>query len=349
MVSRVPPDGRGHLGRSRCRRAGGTGCRAGEGRCRCAARRVCALSPGGIAQRRAARCGRRVHPRGDIPDGGRAARGSWMGRWRTGARGAGRRSARHRRGRCRSIWSTRSWRGSSSVRIDEHGGFGVAPKLPEVEAVTLLLRRWRGTRDAALERIVRASIDAVLAHLGDPRDGGVFRYAAGADWSGAHTEKLALDQALLARLSARGRRGASRAALRDGRARRPRACASSAGRSGRARVLERRRRSRVLCAASGDGLAARGGAAAGGTSRRSLRRSRCPRSTPGGSPMGARRWSRRPRWRSPSRTRTLAFRLSIARAQGPAHCRIASTSPAACAGSCAIRRSGSPPRSPSIG
>ncbi len=82
----------------------------------------------------------------------------------------------------------------------EHGGFGVAPKLPEVEAVTLLLRRWRGTREAALERIVRASIDAVLAHLGDPRDGGVFRYAAGADWSGAHTEKLALDQALIARL-----------------------------------------------------------------------------------------------------------------------------------------------------
>ena len=82
----------------------------------------------------------------------------------------------------------------------EHGGFGVAPKLPEVEAVTLLLRRWRGTREAALERIVRASIDAVLAYLGDPRDGGVFRYAAGADWSGAHTEKLALDQALLARL-----------------------------------------------------------------------------------------------------------------------------------------------------
>jgi len=82
----------------------------------------------------------------------------------------------------------------------EHGGFGVAPKLPEVEAVTLLLRRWRSTREAALERIARGSIDAVLAHLGDPRDGGVFRYAAGADWSGAHTEKLALDQALIARL-----------------------------------------------------------------------------------------------------------------------------------------------------
>jgi uncharacterized protein YyaL (SSP411 family) len=66
----------------------------------------------------------------------------------------------------------------------EHGGFGVAPKLPEVEAVTLLLRRWRGTREAALEHIVRASIDAVLVHLGDPRDGGVFRYAAGRTGAG---------------------------------------------------------------------------------------------------------------------------------------------------------------------
>ena len=82
----------------------------------------------------------------------------------------------------------------------EHGGFGVAPKLPEVEACTLLLRRWRVTREAALERVVRGAIDAVLLHLTDAREGGVFRYAAGADWSGAHTEKLALDQALLARL-----------------------------------------------------------------------------------------------------------------------------------------------------
>ena len=48
MVSRVPSDGRGHLGRSRCRRAGGTDRRAGEGRCRCAARRVCRYHLGGL-------------------------------------------------------------------------------------------------------------------------------------------------------------------------------------------------------------------------------------------------------------------------------------------------------------
>jgi uncharacterized protein len=144
----------------------------------------------------------------------------------------------------------------------EHGGFGVAPKLPEVEAVTLLLRRWRGTREAALERIVRASIDAVLAHLGDPRDGGVFRYAAGADWSGAHTEKLALDQALLARLLLE-----AGAALPE-----PRYVAAARGILAHARHRLADRDGRVFSSvaadpdyyarSSGDGLAARGGAAA---------------------------------------------------------------------------------------
>src|SRR5215831_16630898 len=61
----------------------------------------------------------------------------------------------------------------------EHGGFGVAPKLPEPEALTLLLRRWRRSGDARLVSIVRAALDAILAHLVDRRDGGFFRYAAG--------------------------------------------------------------------------------------------------------------------------------------------------------------------------
>ncbi|HYB43744.1 MAG TPA: DUF255 domain-containing protein [Candidatus Methylomirabilis sp.] len=82
----------------------------------------------------------------------------------------------------------------------ERGGFGEAPKLIELEALALLLARWRSTRDAVLERVVRLTLDAVAGHLVDPRDGGVFRYAAAADWSGAHTEKVALDQARVARL-----------------------------------------------------------------------------------------------------------------------------------------------------
>src|SRR5206468_7943331 len=82
----------------------------------------------------------------------------------------------------------------------EHGGFGSAPKLAEVEALTLLLGRWRATRDGGLERIVRVSLDAIIEHLWDARDGGFFRYAAAADWSGPHTEKVTVDQARIARL-----------------------------------------------------------------------------------------------------------------------------------------------------
>jgi uncharacterized protein YyaL (SSP411 family) len=82
----------------------------------------------------------------------------------------------------------------------EHGGFGSAPKLAEVEGLTLLLRRWRVTHDGGLERILRASLDAIIDHLWDPRGGGFFRYAAAADWSGPHTEKVAVDQARITRL-----------------------------------------------------------------------------------------------------------------------------------------------------
>ncbi len=86
-------------------------------------------------------------------------------------------------------------------RVDSaHGGLGAAPKRPEVHALALLLRRWRASRDASLERIIRDALDAILTHLTDPRDGGYFRYAAAADWAGAHTEKVAVDQAQVVRL-----------------------------------------------------------------------------------------------------------------------------------------------------
>ena len=65
-----------------------------------------------------------------------------------------------------------------------HGGFGVAPKLPDSDAVTLLLRRGAATGDRALLHIARLTLDAIAEHLVDPDDGGFFRYAAAADWSG---------------------------------------------------------------------------------------------------------------------------------------------------------------------
>jgi uncharacterized protein len=86
-------------------------------------------------------------------------------------------------------------------RVDrEHGGFGAAPKLPDAHAILLLLRHRGGPGDSTLEDAVRRALDAIITHLTDDRDGGFFRYAAAADWSGPHTEKLALDQARLARL-----------------------------------------------------------------------------------------------------------------------------------------------------
>jgi uncharacterized protein YyaL (SSP411 family) len=81
-----------------------------------------------------------------------------------------------------------------------HGGFGAAPKLPETEALTLLLRHWRARGDGAGERILRPSLDAIAERLADPVAGGFFRYAAAEDWSGPHTEKVAADQAALIRL-----------------------------------------------------------------------------------------------------------------------------------------------------
>jgi uncharacterized protein len=79
----------------------------------------------------------------------------------------------------------------------EHGGFGAGAKLPEPEAVTLLLREWQRTGDTELAAIARESLDAIAAHLVDPADGAFFRYAAAVDWSGPHTEKVTVDQAAL--------------------------------------------------------------------------------------------------------------------------------------------------------
>ena len=82
----------------------------------------------------------------------------------------------------------------------EHGGFGGAPKHPEPDAVTLLLREARRRPDPALAAIAHEALDAIAQHLVDPEDGAFFRYGAAADWTGPHTEKVTLDQAALIRL-----------------------------------------------------------------------------------------------------------------------------------------------------
>jgi hypothetical protein len=85
-------------------------------------------------------------------------------------------------------------------RADREHGASAAPKHPEPDAVTLLLREARRRPDAALEAIAREALDAIARHLVDPAAGAFFRYGAADDWTGPHTEKVTLDQAALIRL-----------------------------------------------------------------------------------------------------------------------------------------------------
>ena len=114
----------------------------------------------------------------------------------------------------RRSWRTR-WRGSARASIREHGGFGAGPKQPEPDAVTLLLRQARRGRDGTLAAIARAALDAIARHLVDPADGAFFRYAAAPDWSGPHTEKVAVDQAALIALFLEAAQALDMPAYRD--------------------------------------------------------------------------------------------------------------------------------------
>ena len=102
------------------------------------------------------------------------------------------------------------------ARVDpEHGGFGAGPKQPEPDAVTLLLRQARRRGDETLAAIARAALDAIARHLVDPADGAFFRYAAAPDWSGPHTEKVAVDQAALIALFLEAAQALDMPAYRD--------------------------------------------------------------------------------------------------------------------------------------
>lgn len=72
-----------------------------------------------------------------------------------------------------------------------HGGFGHEPKFPLTAPLELALEIYRETQDAAMARVVEATLDAVgWGGLYDEGDGGFFRYAARRDWRQPHREKL---------------------------------------------------------------------------------------------------------------------------------------------------------------
>ncbi len=87
-------------------------------------------------------------------------------------------------------------------RVDrEHGGFGGAPKFPQVPGLEFLLRvrreAWAGEADEILRLTLdRMAVGGIYDHLG----GGFARYATDRGWLVPHFEKMLYDNALLARL-----------------------------------------------------------------------------------------------------------------------------------------------------
>ena len=81
---------------------------------------------------------------------------------------------------------------------EQHAGFGGAPKFPHAAPVRLALDIYSASGDPVmLERAAR-TLDAMgWGGLYDEADGGFFRCAAAADWSGASAEKLLTDNAAL--------------------------------------------------------------------------------------------------------------------------------------------------------
>lgn len=83
----------------------------------------------------------------------------------------------------------------------DYGGFGQAPKFPQAERLSLLLRLAVKQDDSVALGLVTSSLDAMVrGGLYDHIGGGFHRYSVDAQWLVPHFEKMLYDNALLARL-----------------------------------------------------------------------------------------------------------------------------------------------------
>ncbi|MCA1564037.1 MAG: DUF255 domain-containing protein, partial [Acidobacteria bacterium] len=83
----------------------------------------------------------------------------------------------------------------------DHGGFGLEPKFPHVDALSLALDEYRRTGDERYKSVVCTTLDAMgWGGLHDEPAGGFFRYAATREWLLPHTEKMLETNAGLLRL-----------------------------------------------------------------------------------------------------------------------------------------------------
>jgi hypothetical protein len=84
---------------------------------------------------------------------------------------------------------------------ERYGGFGSAPKFPPAAGLSLLLRCYRRSHDAAVLTMVTTTLDAMAAggiydHIG----GGFARYSTDERWLVPHFEKMLYDNALLGKV-----------------------------------------------------------------------------------------------------------------------------------------------------
>jgi uncharacterized protein len=94
----------------------------------------------------------------------------------------------------------------------QHGGFGEAGKFLHLAALSVALARFERTDDERLGAAILSTLDGMSAgSIFDEVEGGVFRYAAGRDWSKPHTEKMLEDQVGIVRVLL----GAARVFSRD--------------------------------------------------------------------------------------------------------------------------------------
>ncbi|MEJ2208230.1 MAG: DUF255 domain-containing protein, partial [Anaerolineae bacterium] len=99
---------------------------------------------------------------------------------------------------------------------EQHGGFDAAPKFHHADVLEFALAQFHRTGDRRLGRVIHESLQAMAqSSLYDKVEGGFFRYAAHADWSEPHYEKMAGDQAQLLKLYLRAYKATGQPAYLD--------------------------------------------------------------------------------------------------------------------------------------
>lgn len=98
----------------------------------------------------------------------------------------------------------------------QYGGFGRAPKFPQVAALELALDRFLITGGQRWRTILETTLDGMAGGgMYDPVEGGFFRYSTTRDWSVPHFEKMLEDNARLVDLYLRAGVALGRSAYLD--------------------------------------------------------------------------------------------------------------------------------------